>query len=137
VCWVAAPAIRRLPPAFDPPPAPVEHPHDVGPFGVTQRVWHGTPARLANLPRGTERFVDLQHCAGREDQGPIDHVLQFADVAWPVVGHEGVHRGNRYLLDDSPERALAPLDEVPDQQRDIVAALAQRWDLDWNTPSRW
>ena len=61
-----------------------------------------------------------------EDQHALDHVLQFAHVAGPVVLLEGFER----LFADLHARAAvlaAELgEEFADQERDVLLALAQR-----------
>jgi hypothetical protein len=34
---------------------------------------------------GRQRRIETQRVASGSDHGPLDHVLEFPDVAWPVV----------------------------------------------------
>ena len=100
---------------------------DVLPLGVGQRDRRGgrrrRPATAAGL-QVAER--DLQRRARREDDRALDDVLQLADVARPGVAHQGVHDRGRDGLDLPAHPPGEPLGEMADQQRDVVAALAQR-----------
>jgi hypothetical protein len=60
----------------------------------------------------------------------LDHVLELADVAWPVVGLE-----QRQRRPADPPNALAslggiPFDQVFDEKRDVVRTLAERRHVD-------
>jgi hypothetical protein len=80
-------ALGRLSASLEDPAALIENPDDVGAFDVFECVGGGrgrrTGARMATPE--TKRAVDLQDWAGREDQGPVDDVLELADVPGPVI----------------------------------------------------
>src|SRR5580704_9497527 len=69
------------------------------------------------------RYMD-QRSAGK-GAGALQAVFQFADVARPVIGQHDLDSfvGKNFFLPRSARRALH---EVSDEQRDILAALAQR-----------
>src|SRR5258708_6140453 len=56
----------------------------------------GENAGTRNAPRGLVRLwtqpclIDGKRFAFAQDHGTLDHVLQFADVPWPIVGLENV-----------------------------------------------
>src|SRR3954447_1279196 len=82
------------------------------------KIW-----RLAHVIRYQ---FDTDAVAGTEHHGALDDVLELAHVAWPVVFRQQIQRLRRQL-----ERRLAVLlavffQEVMDEQRDIVLAVAQR-----------
>ena len=87
---------------------------------------HGTgrPARRV------QRVVQPQRLARREDERPLEHVLELPHVARPVVGDERVHHAPGDLLDAPAQVLLSPLDEGPGDQRDVLPPLAQGRDLD-------
>src|SRR5437867_5420299 len=61
----------------------------------------------------------------------LDHVLQLAHVAGPVVGHEEIDRLVAHSLDTGPPPHESLLiDEVAHQERDVLAPLAQRREMD-------
>jgi hypothetical protein len=55
----------------------------------------------------------------------LDHVLELADVAGEVVAHEVVDHALAEL-DTAPHLARVLVDEVLDQERDVLATLAER-----------
>ena len=63
--------------------------------------------------------LDLDHQA-------LHFVLELAHVARPVVGHQEFHRALREARHGAPHLARILLQEVPGQERDVVASLAQR-----------
>src|SRR5579864_752527 len=77
---------------------------------------------------GKRVLGDVQALAGAEDDGALDHIAQFADVARPGVLDQRFHgfRGNSIDLLPHPRREI--LHEIADQHGDILAALAQRRD---------
>src|ERR1035438_6297335 len=87
-------------------------------------------ARCVDRRLGTFQFADggVQSSAGGNDDGALDEVLQFADVAGPVVALERMHGGRRNGGDFAIHAAGVLLHEGAHQQRDIIAALAQRRD---------
>ncbi len=60
-----------------------------------------------------------------ESSGPLDAVLQFADVARPVVGHIMLMAGVEMRRTSLPVCGVL-LDEVVGQQEDVVAAPERR-----------
>ena len=75
-------------------------------------------------------MAELEAIPVAQDEGVLDDVLELAHVAGEVVRHQeaedlGVNAG-----DVLPLEAVEPGDEVLDEQRDVLAPLAQRRDLD-------
>src|SRR5690606_26833456 len=73
---------------------------------------------------------EAQHLAPRQDHGALDDVLQLADIPRPVVALQ-----QRGLLPRERERRVAELlagalEEMACELHDVVAALAQRRDVD-------
>src|SRR5882762_3640126 len=62
----------------------------------------------------------------RENNRAFQQIFQFANIAGPGVGHQGIHgvRGN--VLNGFVQPAAELLHEVADQQRNILAAFAKR-----------
>src|SRR6185503_15106258 len=66
-----------------------------------------------------------------EDDEATDHVLQFSDVAWPVVAckkFKGALVDSDWLFDTCLWSAL--LHEVLGQQRNVYSSLPESWHLD-------
>src|SRR4029450_5409483 len=63
------------------------------------------------------------------DHHTLDTVLQFADIARPVIADDQVHGGGRDL-EGLTILGIEALQEVPDQEGNIFPALAQRWQHD-------
>ena len=54
----------------------------------------------------------------RQDDGPLDDVLQFTDIAWPIVaGEDAQCSGGEPFVDTFREVVI--LDEVSGQCRDV------------------
>ena len=68
------------------------------------------------------------HLRRLERDGPLDQVLQLADVPRPGVRLEEPHRLGRDLLLRHPLLAGHLPEKVPDEVRDVLAALAERRD---------
>ena len=68
---------------------------------------------------------NLERRARREDNGPLDQVLEFPHVARPVVALQGSHGGRRKRLDHLPIRR-AKIWEKWRTSRDVLRPLAQR-----------
>src|SRR5450759_3631337 len=74
--------------------------------------------------------VRTDHRAGREHHGALDGVLELADVARPVGGLERFQHARLDAVDPLARALRVLADEMIDQQRDVVAPLAQRRDVD-------
>src|SRR5262249_6344160 len=74
--------------------------------------------------------IDLKPIAGGDDHGTLDDVLQLPHIARPGVIHQqlqGVGADSNARLAHAPAEVVQ---EVPDQVGDVLAALAQRRDVD-------
>src|SRR5208283_2205650 len=74
---------------------------------------------------------DLKRRAGGEDDRAFDDVLQLPDIARPGVAHQGLHDRGRDRLDPPAHAPGEPLGKMADQRRDVVAALAQGRQHQW------
>ena len=72
----------------------------------------------------------------RQHDRALDDVLELAHVARPVVVHQQIERFGRQLECGPRVLVAVLLEEVLDEQRDVVLALAQRRQLDAITCSR-
>src|SRR5258708_5729504 len=73
--------------------------------------------------------IDPDEWAVRQHDGALDHVFQFADVAWPSVIHDGTQGLGRNLARRLAVLGREPGQKVRDQQRDIAGTAAQRWQI--------
>ena len=95
-------------------------------FGRDDELRHLEPLAAADVI-GNEIGVDLR--AGRQHHRALDDVLQLADVARPVVFLQQIQRLGGQLEVGLLVFLAVLLEEVLDQQRDVVLALAQRRQL--------
>src|SRR5207302_543029 len=73
--------------------------------------------------------LDADPRARRQHDGALDHVLELAHVAWPVVFGEQVERFGHHLQIAFAIFIAVLLEEMMDEQGDIVLAVAQRLQL--------
>lgn len=76
------------------------------------------------------QVAGFDQAAADEDKGVLDDILQFPDVARIVVLHEDLEGGFGAAGDILVLAAIELGDEVLDQERDILAAVAEGGDLD-------
>ena len=95
--------------------------------GHDSRAGIGFRARRAGggLTAGAIGQIDAQPAVLREDRRALDHVLQFADVAGPVVARKPARIAFRQSQLGFQRLALA-VEKVLRQQRNVLAPLAQR-----------
>ena len=72
------------------------------------------------------QVLAIDRVAAAEREAALDDVLQLADVARPVVARELRQRGRREGLRRDVERLAVAAHVLGGEQRDVVAALAQR-----------
>ena len=126
--------------------------HD--PFGKAQLPRGSRTVSLAQLERVDDQLFfqdiqlyverpgapigDLGHLQARRKQPsvddppigeqyrPLDRILQFSDIPWPMIGHQQIDRrgGEPYDGPFMPPPVL--LDEVIRQENDVGTALPQR-----------
>ncbi len=77
----------------------------------------------------------VNHVAVAHEHRALDHVLQFAHVARPVVRRQHVDRRRRDAADVVAVLRREPLQEVVGQQQDVGFPLAQRRNEDRETRS--
>ena len=93
--------------------------------GVEIERYADRPRRAAGGDCGGEQ-VERQLIAGGHDDGPLDVVLQFANVAGPLVLLQG---GQGPWIDVGHVAVvlfIVDVEEMSDQFRDILAAISQR-----------
>ena len=61
----------------------------------------------------------------RNNQRPFDHVLQFSDIAGPVVSDQGIHCFRRDCFDAPVHTAAELLDEIADEQSNVFTPFMQ------------
>src|ERR1700726_721902 len=62
-----------------------------------------------------------------QNDGPLQNILQLANVSRPIIPREGVHCGCRNVV-DCPAHSLGMfLNEVACEQRYVFAAVPKRW----------
>ena len=69
--------------------------------------------------------VGTDPAAGGEHDGALDHILELAHVARPVVGHQHVERLGHELESGLAILLAVLLDEVLHEQRDVVFPVPQ------------
>jgi len=113
---------------------------------VACRVSSRRRVRLARLDRQTRggashwtqlNSIQLQDGAGRQDDRALEDILQFADVAGPVVAGQPVEDGRRERIHFPTQPARLAGDQVGSEQGDVLAPLAQRRQWMGKIASRW
>ncbi len=108
---------------FDPPPAVLST------FMMCRRSISRSVTDSPIGSRSSDRqpgVAERQRRAAREDHRALDHVLQLAHVARPVVGLQQTHDVGRNVVDALAQRAAEAIDQVADQRRNVAAPLAER-----------
>src|SRR5579863_6101518 len=75
------------------------------------------------------RNGDTEFLAGGQENSPLDQIFEFANVARPRVVSESFHGICGNVLNGFVEAAAKFLDEVADEERNVLGALAKRWDV--------
>src|SRR5262245_22291790 len=87
--------------------------------------------RPGRARHGRRRDQDLESRTGRMDTRPLDHVAELADIAWPAITLQTLHRVVTDRFDSLAERFRKFVDERPDQGWDVFDPFAQRRHDDW------
>ena len=87
------------------------------------------PRRAAGGDCGGKQ-VERQLIAGGHDDGPLDVVLQFANVAGPLVLLQGGQGPRVDVGHVAVVLFIVDVEEMSDQFRDVLAAIAQRRQVD-------
>src|SRR5499426_4241951 len=90
------------------------------------------PLHRTFAPHGLGQRFHADHVLPAEHDGPLQHVLQLADVARPVVALEHRHGLRGHSADVLPQFLAELLQEMGDEERDVFPALAEGWELDGN-----
>ena len=69
---------------------------------------------------------------GTQDHGPLDDILELADIARPIVGNQSCLTGSRNAIDPDTVLSGQTLHELLGQKRNIFAPLTQRWHRNGN-----
>src|SRR5208283_3888602 len=72
----------------------------------------------------------VQPVSRRENHRPFNEISQLTYVAGPVPGHKGLHGFGRNAGYRLPHSAAQTGNEMLDEERNVLAALAQGWHLD-------
>src|SRR5258708_10152095 len=94
--------------------------------GADRNAWLACGDRVAREPR----LVNGERVAVAQDHGPLDDVLEFPNVPWPVVRLEERQRGPADLPGALAGFRGIPLDQIFDQQRDVFCPLAEGRHMD-------
>src|SRR5215469_10738333 len=87
------------------------------------------------------RVLDVSQEAGRQivrlkdvtitkRRGPLDGILQFPNVAWPVIRGQDLHSLLCNLERETGLCACFILQKRSNQQRNVLTSLPQAWQLD-------
>ncbi len=114
--------------AVDLPAAGLEHAVHVRALDIVKTLEDRLTGRAVG--GGVQYFVEVQRGSSREDERPLDHVLELADVSRPRVRHQRLHRALRHSLDAPSELGLAAVDVGPNEERDVLSPISQRRHLD-------
>src|SRR5207247_1379435 len=88
---------------------------------------HGREGRRARRRRQLWRqIVPGDARPFTEQNGPLEHVLELANVAGPVIADQAIERVSLDPLDRLFETVVELGDEVLDQRGDVLAPFAQR-----------
>src|SRR5215831_1132525 len=82
---------------------------------------------MSRFFRRSDRVVEPQHIAARQQNGPFDDVLQFSNVSGPGVRLQRFDRP-RSESESTPAVALRGLlEEMCREARKVFGSLAERW----------
>ena len=85
----------------------------------------GRSRRRPGCRSSVRQVVERDRRAVGQDDGPLEHVLQLADVARPVVGDQGLDRLGVEVRDQLADPLRVEVQEVDRQLEDVLPALAQ------------
>src|ERR1017187_3955015 len=104
----------------------LQHPR---PFGVVRLSPRSAPAH--NRSRLAHKLVHryFERASLGQDDGPLEYILQFADVARPVIVRECIQNRGRNQIDVATHALRMFLDKVAREQRYVFTALSQWWNL--------
>ena len=77
-----------------------------------------------------------QDVGGLQSDHPLDDVLQLADVSRPVILLDGPHRIGGDPLPGTLIRGAELFDEVVDEERNVLGAIAERRERDGDDVDR-
>src|SRR5207302_7585753 len=111
----------------DYPSSCVKRPQNQCSFGIRQSSWSRDDA---DMLRSNRQHRIWEHAIFRQDQGTFNKILQFTDVAGPVVRAEVQHCFIGDMFDFSAYSPAKRLDKVRHEGLNILAAFSQRRQLD-------
>src|SRR6266699_538968 len=120
---------RRAARAGNPAERLLERGFDQGLLTVRQGG-HGRAVRRLALLAREPRLIDHERLPLTQHDGTLDHVLELAHVARPVVGREPLQGLLLNIADDLPRLLCEAVDKVFDQDRNVLRAFAERRQAD-------
>src|SRR5271166_129116 len=106
----------------------LDHPQDVGALHFLQLLARGARSRDGLWLEDKVLLVQLRLLS--HNHGALDRVLQFTNIAHPGLLLQLVHRRRRYPRNAFVHGQGELADEVVREQRDVLAAFAQRRQFD-------
>src|SRR6266853_5497766 len=93
---------------------------------------HARAVRRRALPAREPRLIDHERLAPplTQHDGTLDHVLELAHVARPVVGREPLHGLLLDIADGLPRLLCEAVDKVFDQDGNVLGAFPERRQTD-------
>ena len=73
---------------------------------------------------------EVEHAIARQDNGLLDHVLEFPDVSRPVIEPKGFQCARRDAIDRPAHLTANSIAEVTQKHRQILEPLPQRGQRD-------
>ena len=98
--------------------------------GILTAGARSPPADGAGLVIADLQVVHADRAAVGEQHRSLEHVLELADVARPVVAHQHLQRFRVDAFDLLLQLAREPAHEELGQRRDVFLAVAQRRHVD-------
>ena len=109
--------------------------HNLSPFRLIQRFLKTSVMDRTGLRNRRIGFcadirlefgkANMQHRTFRNDDRPLDHILQFSNISRPVIAEQSFHSFRRDGVDHAVIAPAEFLNEVTDQQRNIFAPFAR------------
>ena len=92
--------------------------------------WNGEESLAPTLADRGRDVGDPNLPTRGEHDHALDEVTQLADVPWPPVVHERLNRLGRDSVEDAIMLLRELLNEAAHEQRDVLASLTQRGEID-------
>ena len=92
-------------------------------FSMSYKVKPAGMLLIADRDEVLRKVLDADEIIPAENERVLDRVFQLADVAGPVVQHQGRHRIPGKPCHGAALLVVEPLDETIHQKRDILPAF--------------